>query len=171
MDLNRVSGLDFCSACFLHELSGHVPSVGMTVTSVRPIVQGNNLKHSIELVIHDAPARLLRLSWRLRRERLFQQVRNRLLGEPQVGDPLFDQVVSIEETSPEEIALLTQSEGIQSALLSLVSHMEGSRDVIRLHEASLLWACTRNAPYTEEEWRLVMLECFAVGILLRQLCA
>lgn len=170
-DLNRFSGLDVCSSCSLLELSGLVPSVGMTITFVRPTASGNNLQHRVEVVVHDAPPVLEQLSWQFRRERLLQRVRNRLLGELQIGDPLFDQVVSIEEASQEDVELLLGNEGLQSAILSLVSHMEGTRDVVRLHEATLHWSCTRNTPYTEEAWRQVLLECLAIGIHLRRLCS
>lgn len=169
-DLNRISGLDFCSTCSLYEPEGELPSVGITVARKHSRIRSEHgVWYEVMLTMHGASPDLKRLSWSFKREFLFQRVRNQVFGELKVGDPLFDRLVSIEKMPPDDLALLSENEGLQSAILSMVSSMEESTNVVEIRSGQVKWSFNRRLPYTPEEWRMAQFESLALGIHLHRL--
>ena len=170
-ELNRVSGVDLCGLCVGASLTGSLPMVGVSLAvEEQRRVEGRLYRYRAKLIFDPPLSSLRSFSLSFSREAGLSRLTNWLRSEIQVGDPLFDDNVTIraQKSGREGVKRLLQSEGLQSAVLALVSGMDGGGDSLRIQSGTVSWGCSRRMPYAADEWQMMMLELVALAIHLRR---
>lgn len=163
--------MDLCGLCVGSSLVGRLPLIGVSLAAKGGRRYGGNSTSYWAQLTFDPPlSGLGSLNLSFGREGLLSRVTNWLRSEIQVGDPLFDDNVTIRTRSDgrDLVRRLLESEGLQSAVLSVVSGMDGDGNALKLQDGEVSLVCTRRVPYSAEEWQQILLELVALAIHLRR---
>ena len=171
MELNRVSGVNFCGLCASTSLAGSLPVIGAHLAVQRGrSFETNTTTYRAQLTFEPVLSSIRVFNLSFSREGMLSRVTNWLRSEIQVGDPLFDTNVTIrtKKSGRDGVKQLLQSEGLQSAILALVSGMDGESNALRFQNGEVTWVCSRRIPYAADEWQMIGLELVALAIHLRR---
>jgi hypothetical protein len=112
---SRVSGLDLCDACTLQD-----PGEALLRLGIASSFKAWGMRISAELFVPGMPEGF-KLS--AGPERLHHALIKLFSTEVEVGDPIFDDRVFLRTNDPERASLILRNEGVQSAVLALLSDL------------------------------------------------
>lgn len=172
--LDRVSGIALCTPCMSVDPSDALAGLGATLSwrtrFLGVPVGGTRMRFGAEVGLRpwSVPFALTAVP-----ELITHKVSKLAIREIEVGDPVFDRAVYLRTSSPPD-ALRLLSEGVQSALLALLSGVRTNdlgMNLVKVEGSRLQVRVSKLDPLDEAAHQALKLETAALVLHVLQFCA